>query len=89
MTAAATDHATGEVHFKIEAHWRLGDLPNWWSKVGFKLIGERYRETWRRRAPRRLAELARRPSTRPSAPPGGLAHRGDETPKRTEPAASS
>lgn len=54
------EHATGEITFQIEAHWRLGDFPNWWSKVGFKLIGERYRERWRRAALGRLAKLAPR-----------------------------
>ena len=28
------DHATGDVRFKIEAHWRVGAFPNWWSKTG-------------------------------------------------------
>src|SRR5262245_57228882 len=37
------DHETGEVWFKIEAHWRLGDFPAWWARLGFKRIGERFR----------------------------------------------
>ena len=52
------NHASGEISFQIEARWRLGDFPNWWSKIGFKLIGERYRERWRRAALERLAKLA-------------------------------
>jgi uncharacterized protein (UPF0548 family) len=78
------NHQTGEVWFKIEAHWRLGDFPNWWSKIGFKLIGERFRTLWRHRAPLRLREVAHRPVEKPVAPPGGLAHRGDPVPQRTE-----
>ena len=80
------DHASGEVRFKIEAHWRLGDFPNWWSAIGFKLIGERYREMWRHRAPERLRKLAHQPPRAPLPPPGELAHRGDPSPRRTDPA---
>jgi uncharacterized protein (UPF0548 family) len=57
------NHETGQVTFRIEAHWRLGEFPTWWSRVGFLLIGERYRKTWRRRAVTRLRQLARRPAT--------------------------
>ncbi len=78
------DHNSGDIHFKIEAHWRLGDFPNWWTRVGFKLIGEHYRETWRHRAPERLKKLSRKPVEKATAPSGELAHRGDKTPKRTE-----
>jgi uncharacterized protein (UPF0548 family) len=81
------DHATGAVDFTIEAHWRVGDFPNWWSRAGFRLIGEHYRALWRRRAPERLRRLAHQPLEKPVAAPGALAHRGDESPTRTEPAA--
>ena len=82
------DHATGGIHFKIEAHWRLGDFPNLWSKVGFKLIGEHYRTLWRHRAPERLRRIAHQPVAAPVAPPGQLAHRGNESPERTQPGTS-
>lgn len=78
------DHQTGEVWFKIEAHWRLGDFPNWWSRVGFHLIGERCRTLWRHRAPERLRELVQQPPAEMVARPGRLAHRGDMTPTATE-----
>ena len=52
------DHETGAISFQIEARWRLGDFPNWWSKIGFKLIGERCRDRWRRAALERLSRLA-------------------------------
>ena len=58
------DHATGGIHFRIEAHWRLGDFPNWWSRLGFLLIGEHYRRLWRHRAPG-AAPPARPPARRP------------------------
>lgn len=51
------DHATGAITFQIEARWRLGEFPNWWSKLGFKLIGEHYRDRWRRAALERLTRL--------------------------------
>lgn len=78
------DHETGGVHFKIEAHWRLGQFPTWWSKVGFKLIGEHYRTLWRHRAPRRLMRIAHLPGTSPIAEEGHLAHGGHATPIRTD-----
>jgi hypothetical protein len=77
------EHATGEVRFKIEAHWQLGQFPNWWSRLGFRLIGEHYRTLWRHRAPERLRELAEQPARKPVAAPGDLAHRGDVTPQRS------
>jgi uncharacterized protein (UPF0548 family) len=77
-------HDSGEVWFKIEAHWRLGRFPNWWSRLGFVLIGEHYRTLWRHRAPQRLQELARKPAQKPVAAPGELAHRGDAAPQPTE-----
>jgi uncharacterized protein (UPF0548 family) len=79
------DHRTGEVQFRIEAHWRLGDFPNWWSRAGFLTIGNAYRSLWRHRAPGRLRRLAQQPAAKPIAPAdGALAHRGDESPQRTE-----
>jgi uncharacterized protein (UPF0548 family) len=79
------NHRTGEIRFKIEAHWRLGEFPNWWSKVGFKLLGERCRTRWRHHAPERMRRLAQQPVEKPAAEPGELAHRGDVRPQRTEP----
>ena len=76
------NHASGEVRFRIQAHWRLGDFPSWWSRLGFLLVGERCRELWRRRAVRRLRRLAYRPVEGPLARPGRLAHRGDRSPRR-------
>jgi uncharacterized protein (UPF0548 family) len=78
------DHATGGIHFKIEAHWRQGDFPSLWSRVGFRLIGEHYRRLWRRRAPDRLRRLIRQSSPAPIAAEGRLAHRGHAEPRRTD-----
>lgn len=82
------EHESGKIHFTIEAHWRLGDFPNLWSKAGFYVMGEHYRKLWRQRAPERLRRLAHQPEAAPVAEPGQLAHRGDETPVRTGPPGS-
>ena len=79
------DHQTGEIRFKIEAHWRLGQFPNWWSAIGFKLLGEHCREAWRHAAPMRLKRAAEKPVEVPAPPAGELAHRGDPKPTRTDP----
>ena len=77
------NHQTGEVWFKIEAHWQMGAFPNWWSRVGFLLVGQYFRKLWRHRAPQRLKDLAHQPVTEAIAEPGQLAHRGNIIPKRT------
>ena len=74
---------TGEVWFKIEAHWQPGAFPNWWSRVGFLLVGQFFRTLWRRRAPHRLASLAHQTVTEAIAESGELAHRGSVIAKRT------
>jgi uncharacterized protein (UPF0548 family) len=76
------NHRSGEVRFRIQAHWRLGDFPSWWSRVGFLILGARYRQQWRHRAVARLRTLAYRPAEGELARPGKLAHRGDLTPRR-------
>jgi uncharacterized protein (UPF0548 family) len=79
------DQATGEIDFRIEAHWKPGTFPNWWSRVGFLTVGRSMRSLWRHRAPDRIRELAHKAATAPVAAPGELAHRGDSTPARTDP----
>lgn len=53
----AKEHATGRVTFEIEARWRLGAFPTWWARVGFFLVGEKFREAWRRLAVRRMRRV--------------------------------
>lgn len=77
------NHQSGQIRFRIEAHWRLGRFPTWWSRIGFLLIGARYRELWRRRAVARLRALAHQSAATPPARTGELAHRGDSAPRRT------
>jgi uncharacterized protein (UPF0548 family) len=68
------DHRTGEISFRIEASFRLGDFPAWWARAGFELVGRRYQRAWHRLAHahlrgglRRWSEEDRR--ARGSAPP--------------------
>jgi uncharacterized protein (UPF0548 family) len=76
-------HATGEVAFEIEAHWRLGSFPTWWARLGFLVLGGVVRALWRRLAVLRMRRLAHEPARGAVAQGGNLAHRGDVTPRRT------
>ncbi len=74
-----TRDANGDIRFRIEARWQPGDLPNWWSRLGFALLAERYQRRWHIRAHRRLALLAcHGPQQRPPTDEAGLAHQGVE-----------
>ena len=72
-----TRNADGEIRFRIEARWRRGQFPNWWSRAGFWLLSRHYQRKWHRRAHRRLSLLAYYGSTaRPRADAVGLTHQG-------------
>ena len=70
-------HETGEVHFRIEANWRAGQFPTWWTYFGFQLFGRRYQRAWHLAAHQRLRTLAR-PEVDTPAPSRGrtLTHSG-------------
>jgi hypothetical protein len=51
------NHASGEIRFKIEAKWKPGRFPNWWTQAGFFLLARHYQRIWRRRAGERLAAI--------------------------------
>ena len=51
------DHQTGEVLFRIEAAWRAGRLPHWWTRVGFYALASLYQRSWHRRAYLRLRQF--------------------------------
>ena len=74
------NHETGEVRFHIEASWRPGEFPNWWSRVGFTLVGRRYQRAWHRLTHVRLRELTRRRPDLVGQPAhsGELEHSGHE-----------
>lgn len=52
------NHDTGEIRFRIHAWWKLGTFPNWWSRLGFHLVGRRYQRAWHRLAYVRLREIS-------------------------------
>jgi len=53
----AKDPATGEVRFRIQARWRPGQLPTWWSYLGFHLFAPRRQRAWHRLAHLRLRRM--------------------------------
>ncbi len=72
-------HKTGELRFRIEASWRPGNFPNWWSRVGFALLGHHYQRRWHELAHRRLVELIRSTDMNRDHIHGGrMAHTGPE-----------
>ena len=50
-------HHDGSIRLRIQASWRPGEFPNWWSRVGFALIGRRYQRAWHRLAYLRMRRL--------------------------------
>jgi uncharacterized protein (UPF0548 family) len=74
------DHRTGVITFRIEAHWKPGQFPNWWSRLGFRLLAPRYQRRWHRQAQRRLAAIGAgavpTEPTRSYGPDGTLEHEG-------------
>lgn len=64
------DHGTGELTLEIEATWRTAEFPNWWSRLGFELVGRRYQRRWHVQAHRRMAAyIAGQPGSASSLPP--------------------
>jgi uncharacterized protein (UPF0548 family) len=51
------EHATGKVRFRIQATWHEGTLPNWWTRLGFRVLSARYQRAWHRAAYARLRAL--------------------------------
>ena len=48
------DHESGAVQFRIQAAWREGNLPNWWTRLGFHALARPYQRAWHRLAYVRL-----------------------------------
>jgi uncharacterized protein (UPF0548 family) len=72
-----TKDERGDIRFRIEACWRPGQMPNWWSRLGFMLLSSFYQRRWHRRAHARLSLLAHYGSTaRPPRDAAGLTHQG-------------
>jgi uncharacterized protein (UPF0548 family) len=67
----------GDIRFRIEARWKRGEFPNWWSRFGFVVLSGYYQRRWHRHAHQRLAMLALDGSTRqPRSDASGLTHQG-------------
>ena len=72
-----TKNERGEIRFRVEARWRKGQFPNWWSRIGFILLSGYYQRKWHRRAHNRLSLLAHHGSVlRPARDAAGLTHQG-------------
>ena len=69
------DHGTGAVTFTVHAGWRPGELPNFWSRVGFRLLVRPYQRAWHRMAHLRLRALLGVTDLEP-LPRGALVHEG-------------
>jgi uncharacterized protein (UPF0548 family) len=72
-----TRNKRGEIRFRIEARWQQGDLPNWWSRIGFFFVSDHYQRRWHRAAHQRMHLYAHYGSLlRPPADSDGLTHQG-------------
>lgn len=72
-----TRNERGEIRFRIDARWQRGELPNWWSRLGFLLLSQHYQRKWHMRAHERMSLLARYGSmARPAVDVSGLTHQG-------------
>lgn len=68
---------TGEIRFRIEAAWQPGQFPNWWSRLGFSLVGPHYQKKWHHQAHALLWRLMREPDVHPPESRNGrLVHAG-------------
>jgi uncharacterized protein (UPF0548 family) len=72
-----TKNERGEIRFRIEARWQRGELPNWWSRLGFMVLAPLYQRRWHRQAHRRMSLLAHYGrTTPPRRDHAGLTHQG-------------
>ncbi|HEX7119887.1 MAG TPA: DUF1990 family protein [Longimicrobiales bacterium] len=74
------DHETGKTWFRIQATWRPGQLPNWWSRLGFHLLVRRYQRAWHRLAYLRLREIVGATGLPPVPRGPRLLHAGPKLP---------
>jgi uncharacterized protein (UPF0548 family) len=74
------DHRSGDVSFTVHAGWRRGELPNVWSRVGFRLLARRYQRAWHRLAHMRLRALLGSRDLAPLPRGSRLVHEGPPLP---------
>ena len=79
------EHATGDIRFTIRAKWRAGEFPNWWSRIGFHIVGRHYQRRWHVHAHHRLLALMRETKAALRLRPGRLAHEGPDVAFTYEP----
>lgn len=53
------EHDTGAIRFRISACWRPGELPNWWSRLGFRICGPHYVRRWHSHAHQIMSTIVR------------------------------
>jgi uncharacterized protein (UPF0548 family) len=53
----AKDLRTGKIRFRVTSVWQPGEFPNWWSRLGFAVLGRHYQVKWLRRSHKLLAQL--------------------------------
>jgi hypothetical protein len=76
----AKEHTTGDVTFTVHAGWQRGDLPNVWSRIGFRLLVQRYQRAWHRLAHLRLRALLGSMNLEPLPRASRLVHEGPPLP---------
>ena len=70
------DIHTGDITFTIHAVWRRGQLPNFWSRIGFTILAPRYQRAWHRLAHLRLRALLGSVDLEPLPRGARLVHQG-------------
>jgi hypothetical protein len=74
------EHASGDVTFTVHAEWQQGQLPNLWSRIGFRLLVRRYQRAWHRLAHMRLRALLGSRDLDPLPRGARLVHEGPPLP---------
>lgn len=74
------DHHTGDVTLTVHAGWQRGQLPNFWSRLGFRLLVRRYQRAWHRLAHLRMRALLGSRDLAPLPRGARLVHSGPPLP---------
>jgi hypothetical protein len=68
------------VTFTVHAAWKVGDLPNLWSRVGFHFLAPRYQRAWHRLAHLRMRSMLGSVGLEPLPRGARLVHQGPPLP---------
>jgi uncharacterized protein (UPF0548 family) len=74
------EHGSGEVTFTVHAVWKRGELPNVWSRIGFRLLVRRYQRRWHRLAHLRMRAMLGSVDLAPLPRGARLVHEGPALP---------